>query len=70
MVNKTRLIEEHLKSAGSITPSTAWRSYGVMRLADVIYRLKKRGMEIDTETEVANDKFGNKVRYARYRLVG
>ncbi len=38
----------HLETHDSITPKEAYRMYSIMRLADVIFKLKKDGHDITT----------------------
>ena len=68
---KERVLE-YLYLYGSITPLEAMKEFGIMRLAAVIFELrdKKGGYGIPIETEMCEDKnrFGEKVRYARYVL--
>ena len=52
--NKTAKISQedkilmHLQKYGSITSMTAFRTYGITRLAAVIFKLRKRGYWITT----------------------
>ena len=62
-------IEAYLNLHGSINPLEAWRSCGVYRLSDVIYKLRKRGMIITTLTTNACNQFGETVRFTEYRIV-
>lgn len=57
-----------LEMFGSITPLDAYREFGIMRLSAVIFVLRKE-YEIVTEMEDATNRFGEKVSYARYRLL-
>lgn len=45
----TRLdhIRTHLESGKSITAAQAWRWYDITSLRDVIYLLRKKGMDIE-----------------------
>lgn len=58
----------HLQSEGSITSMEAIMQYGIMRLAGVIWRLRKEGWRIDSVTEYGVNRYGRKVPYARYVL--
>ena len=62
-------ILRHLMDFGSITPVEAMRDYGVMRLGARIHDLKERGYDIHTDSETARNRYGEKTRYARYRLI-
>ncbi len=41
-------VMHHLNKYGSITHQIADRTYGVARLASVIHRFRKKGIEIET----------------------
>ena len=45
---QTQTIKNHLHTHGSITPLEAITNYNVWRLADVIFRLKKTGLNIQS----------------------
>lgn len=51
-----------------ITSQDAIHRLGITRLANVIYRLKKEGVKIETTYEYVNTMYG-KSRYAIYRIV-
>jgi hypothetical protein len=55
----------HLRKRCSISPMEALVSYGIYRLADVVYQLREAGWGIDTE--IKQDEAGHK--YARYTLI-
>ncbi len=63
MTQKEQIINL-LKTGRSITPMSALRNYGCFRLAAVIHKLKKQGMDI--ETTIINE--GDKT-YAQYNLI-
>lgn len=58
----------HLSDFGSITSHVAMRDYGIMRLASRVADLKRQGYAIVSERETAENRYGEKVSYARYRL--
>lgn len=60
----------HLETYGSITPLDAFRDYGIMRLAAVIFKLKEEGFNINSEmiTRYVN-RFGEPINYAKYTLI-
>jgi hypothetical protein len=68
-LNQNERILEHLKKYGSITPKEANTEYGVMRLGARIHDLKKAGHAILTTNEKALNKYGEKIHYARYKLM-
>ena len=58
----------HLLQYGDITSMQAWSRYHITRLSDVIFKLRKLGYIIDTNTEQGTNEYGA-YRYARYELV-
>lgn len=60
---KIAMVKKHLEEVGHITGIEALRYYDCYRLSDVIYKLKKRGMDIVTEQANGNG-------YATYWLKG
>ena len=68
-MNKTKAIQLHLAEEGSITSWEAIKEYGATRLSAIIFNLRKRGLEIETEMIEFTDRFGSKAKYAKYILV-
>jgi len=58
----------HLKEVGALTPVQAFFDYSIMRLAAIIFNLKDDGYEIETTILKSENKFGEPVRYAQYKL--
>lgn len=56
----------HLGRYGKIDPLKAWETYGVYRLSDVIYKLRRDGVEIETGEKIVRNKYGEEVRVAEY----
>lgn len=63
-------IVRHMEEFGSITPLDALQEYGIMRLASRICDIKKAGFDVVKEIETNKNRYGEPVRYARYRLKG
>lgn len=59
---------KYLDDFGSITPLEALADLGIMRLGARIYDLRKKGYAIIRETEKSQNRYGQPVRYARYRM--
>lgn len=59
---------KYLDDFGSITPLEALADLGIMRLGARIYDLRKKGYAIIRETEKSLNRYGQPVRYARYRM--
>lgn len=64
------MVLAHLQAEGSITSMEAFMQYGITRLAVAIWRLRKDGWLIDSVTEYGVNRYGRKVPYKRYVLVG
>lgn len=58
-----------LRDPRGVSPWYAALELGNLRLAATINSLKKDGHIISSEKENGVDKFGDKTRYTRYRLV-
>lgn len=63
------LVLEHLKSGKSITSLEAINLYGATRLADIIFKLKKRGYNIVSRIITVPTRFGKTARVAQYTLI-
>jgi len=60
----------YLSNHKTIEPMEAWKKLGIYRLAASVYDLRKLGYEISTELVVTTNKWGEELKYARYRLDG
>ena len=67
-VTKSNQVKEHLENYGTITSWQAIQQYGATRLADIIFRLRKQGYDIETKTEITKDRNNNVCQYAKYIL--
>ena len=67
-VTKFNQVKEHLENYGTITSWQAIQQYGATRLADIIFRLRKQGYDIETKTEITKDRNNNVCQYAKYIL--
>lgn len=67
-MNKTKAVLGWLETYTSISSLEAFENLGVTRLGAIIFNLRKRGYDIETVTVETIDRFGNKVRFARYYL--
>ena len=61
-------ILRHLEDYGSITQMDAIRDYGIMRLASRVNDLRREGHPIVTEVVEGRNRYGEKTRWARYRM--
>lgn len=62
------VILEYLQQYNSITSIEAFENWHITRLADIIYKLRKRGYDIETITCNGKNRFGS-YTFAEYRLV-
>jgi len=67
--NKTEKVLEHLRTYGCITSLEAIDLYKATRLSDIIYRLRNRGLKIQTIDMPFVDSYGTKSIYGKYILV-
>lgn len=61
-------VEQHLNSGKSITQLQCLNLFGNMRLAVIIERARKKGMEIKTEITEGKNRFEEKTNFATYKL--
>lgn len=59
---------EHLRTQGNITSLEAIQLYGITRLADVIFKLRKRGYDIQTLPATVLNRYGEPCNIAYYVL--
>jgi hypothetical protein len=67
-MSQNQTVLNHLHRYGSITPRDAYELYGIMRLGARIDNLKHMGHKIYSQLEYTENRFGDRVRYARYTL--
>ena len=67
--NKTTKVLEHLQKYGYITSLEAIELYKATRLSDIIYRLRNRGIKIETIDIPFVDVYGTKSVYGKYVLI-
>lgn len=68
MKTQKELVLEHLERGFSITGIEAWEWYGCSRLADIIFKLRKEGYNIDTTMNRSKTKLGHETTYATYMM--
>ena len=68
-LTQNQRILEFIKAHGSITPMDAFEM-GITRLAACVFEMRRRGIDIVTETVETVNRYGDKVRFARYRVNG
>ena len=67
-MNKHQAVRQWLESGASISSLEAFKQLGVTRLSAIIFDLKAKGMDIDSEWDEMIDRFGHKTRFKRYFL--
>lgn len=67
ITQKDRILN-HLMKYGSITTWEAIKEYGVTRLSDKIFRLRRENYNITDEWETTKNRYGDKVSYKKYKL--
>ena len=68
-ITKTSKVLEHLHTYGCITSLEAIDLYKATRLSDIIFKLRNRGVKIDTINIPFVDSNGIKSYYGKYVLV-
>ena len=67
-MEQTTLVMRYIAEHGSITALQAVMELGIMRLADVVHKLRKRGVPIVGHYVTGKNRFGQTCRYMRYSL--
>lgn len=67
-MNQHERIIEYISQFGSISPMEAFNDLGITKLATRISELKQEGVVFEQEAETSKNRFGEPVRYMRYRL--
>lgn len=67
-MTQAQMVLRHLEDYGSITQMDAMQDYGIMRLASRVDELRKQGHPIVTEVVEGRNRYGEKTRWARYRM--
>ena len=67
-MTQNELILDHLRKHGSITQAEAVERFGCYRLGARIWDLKKRGINISRSIQCGQNRYGERVVYARYTL--
>ena len=65
---KQRILD-YIKEFGSITSLEAYSELGITQLGARLDQLKREGYMVSTEFEKGKNRYGEKVKYKRYRLV-
>ena len=69
-LTQTEKVLNYMKDYGSISTFQAFSDLGITRLASRICDIEKMGIAIDRQTEMATNRYGDKVHFTRYSLRG
>ena len=67
-MSQNQKVLQHMQKWGSISSREAYECYGILRLGARIDDLRRRGHRIFTQMEQGENRYGERTRYARYRL--
>lgn len=59
-------LHAHLNQFGSITPLVALAELGIYRLSDAVFKLRRRGVKIETAYVDVKNQFGETCHVAKY----
>lgn len=68
-ISQKEMVLKHLEDFKSITTWEAYRDYGITRLSDRIFTLRKIYVITD-EWEYGTNRYGKKIRWKKYILEG
>ena len=68
-MSQKEMVLRHLEDFGNITTWEAYKDYGITRLSDRIYTLRKV-YNIQDEWEEGINRYGAKTRWKKYKLEG
>jgi hypothetical protein len=66
--SQTEDVLRYMKENGSISSKEAFEEFGATRLSAIIFALRKRGYEIETEIWTCTNRYGKNVDFAKYIL--
>jgi len=69
MTNQETRLLEYLKTNYKITPMEAWNELGIYRLSDVVFKLRNKNYEIETERMSVVNRFNEVCSFAEYKLL-
>ena len=69
MTNQETRLLEYLKTNYTITPMEAWNELGIYRLSDVVFKLRNKNYEIETERMSVVNRFNEVCSFAEYKLL-
>lgn len=69
MTQQQRILQ-YMRDFGSISPMEAFRDLGITKLATRISEMTRGGQTVAKQMETSRNRYGDTVRYMRYRLPG
>jgi hypothetical protein len=69
LVTKTSHVRKHLIEHRHITSWEAINLYGATRLSAIIFNLRRRGMNIYSQSKLTKDRNGNNCNFVKYVLI-
>ena len=67
MTQQQRILQ-YMRDFGSISPMEAFRDLGITKLATRISEMTRNGHAVTRQMETSQNRYGDTVRYMRYRL--
>lgn len=67
-VSQVEIVLNDMEQNGSITSMEAFSKYGITRLSSIVYKLRRKGIQIDSVPCTAKNRYGNICNYAKYIL--
>jgi len=65
-LTQKEIVLKYLKANRFISPGYAWENFGISRLADIIFKLRSDGHDIETRIIKAINRYDRPIEYARY----
>ena len=69
MTNQETRLLHYLESNKKIGPMEAWTELGIYRLSDVVFKLRNKNYEIETERKSVLNRFDEPCSFAEYKLL-
>ena len=69
MTNQEKRLLDYLKVNEKISPMEAWTELGIYRLSDVVFKLRNKDFEIETERKSVMNRFDEPCNFAEYKLL-
>jgi len=69
MTNQEQRLLDYLKTNFKVSPMDAWIELGIYRLSDVVFKLRNKGYEIETERKSILNRFDEPCNFAEYKLL-